>query len=642
MPQLEELYLSNSSLAGTLPPDWAASGSFPMLNRLDLFSNSFTGSIPPSWGSPDAFPMLETLYLYFNPNLTGSLPASWGANGSFPSLQTLDFYDADLTGTLPPEWGSPGALPSLTSLKLSYNRINGTLPESWGGAEAFQNLTMLALDNNDISGSVPLSWGGVAAFPKLDMLYLQGDSQTLMCGPIPEGLKNKASLTALAAHKPGHPTSSSKPAPVTTAAACSPGAQLLLGSSVLGVLALLAFRPGKGWLRKGTPPPFVYDRPTPTASLGAVNTMLDSASLFSLDKSKGSHPKQGAGSGNDLEAGAEQPDTIASVHPHPLPSAQTDGLPSVSIGSDPLLSVIASSLASRRAGQGQGSADRGGLPAHMAEWLVLWDQITLDRPIGKGSFGWEDLHRGSVELPQQVMAQLLQEAGVMVRLRPPNIVQFVGLCTLPPCILTEYCSKGSLYDLLRTASEEPGLAKELTWELLVNMALEAARGILYLHSRSPHPIVHRDIKSPNLLVDKNFSVKVSDFNLSKLLATQPSSSASLGGTTNPTWLAPEILLGSKETTASDVYSFGLVMLELLTWQLPWAGRGNFFQVAQMIVSGARPEVPAMQALPSPVKPSKEAYSAYCTLMRECWAAEPGDRPPFAIVVSRLVAIADMT
>lgn len=83
------LPLLRTLTAGTLPPDWAASGSFPMLNRLDLFSNNFTGSIPPSWGSPDAFPALETLYLYFNPNLTGSLPASWGANGSFPSLQTL-------------------------------------------------------------------------------------------------------------------------------------------------------------------------------------------------------------------------------------------------------------------------------------------------------------------------------------------------------------------------------------------------------------------------------------------------------------------------------------------------------------------------------------------------------------------------
>lgn len=94
-------------------------------------------------------------------------------------------------------------------------------------------------------------------------------------------------------------------------------------AAVLGVLALLAFRP-KGWLRKGTPPPFVYDRPAPPASLGAVDTMLDSASLFALDKSKGGHPKQVAASGNDLEAGARQPDTIASVRPHSLQSAQTD------------------------------------------------------------------------------------------------------------------------------------------------------------------------------------------------------------------------------------------------------------------------------------------------------------------------------
>lgn len=77
---------------------------------------------------------------------------------------------------------------------------------------------------------------------------------------------------------------------------------------------------------------------------------------------------------------------------HFLPHLACCSLPSVSIGSDPLLSVIASSLASRRAGQGQGSAHEDGLPAHMAEWLVLWDQITLDRPIGKGSFGWGEYY----------------------------------------------------------------------------------------------------------------------------------------------------------------------------------------------------------------------------------------------------------
>lgn len=193
------------------------------------------------------------------------------------------------------------------------------------------------------------------------------------------------------------------------------------------MLAFLALRPGKGWLRRPVPPPFVYDRPAAPGSLGPVDTMLDSASLSCLDKSKGGHMRLGDGSGSDLEAGAEQRNVVGAASPHSLRSSQTGrwarmqlhsgpvgwhgpaehtcggplnagsftqqrlihrpccSLASAGVG-DPLLSFIASSLASR--GPAQGAAGPGGLPAHMAEWVVPWDQITLDQPIGKGSFGW--------------------------------------------------------------------------------------------------------------------------------------------------------------------------------------------------------------------------------------------------------------
>ncbi|KAL4448445.1 hypothetical protein ABPG75_005664 [Micractinium tetrahymenae] len=160
------------------------------------------------------------------------------------------------------------------------------------------------------------------------------------------------------------------------------------------------------------------------------------------------------------------------------------------------------------------------------------------------------------------MQALQQEAATMAGMRHPHIVQFLGLCTLPPCIVTELCARGSLCDVLRTASQQPTLAAALTWRLRLRMALEEARGILYLHSHSP-PIVHRDIKSPNLLVDEEWHVKVSDFNLSRIMADQAAGSqSSTEGVTNPTWLAPEILRGERATTASDVFAFGLVLLEV--------------------------------------------------------------------------------
>ncbi|EFN51103.1 hypothetical protein CHLNCDRAFT_14990, partial [Chlorella variabilis] len=101
----------------------------------------------------------------------------------------------------------------------------------------------------------------------------------------------------------------------------------------------------------------------------------------------------------------------------------------------------------------------------------------------------------------------LQEAGLLAALRHPNVVNFLGVCHLPPCILTEYCSRGSLAEVLIRARQSARLAAELTWRRRLAMALDAALGMLYLHNR-PAPIVHRDLKSPNLLVEESWRVKV--------------------------------------------------------------------------------------------------------------------------------------
>lgn len=111
-------------------------------------------------------------------------------------------------------------------------------------------------------------------------------------------------------------------------------------------------------------------------------------------------------------------------------------------------------------------------------------------------------------------------------------------------------------------------------------ALDAAKGMLYLHTRNP-VIVHRDLKSPNLLVTNDWVVKVSDFNLSKLVADTPVQvSMSSEYNNNPRWTAPEVLEGQAATPASDVFSFGVVMWEMLTWQIPWS-EVNAFVVRKM-------------------------------------------------------------
>jgi serine/threonine protein kinase len=172
-----------------------------------------------------------------------------------------------------------------------------------------------------------------------------------------------------------------------------------------------------------------------------------------------------------------------------------------------------------------------------------------------------------------------QEARLLASMRCPNIVMYIGMCVSPPCVATEYCARGSLYDLLQDGRKNAEKAAELTWARRIGIATGAARGMLYLGTCTP-PIIHRDLKSPNLLVGSDWTAKVADFNLSKFKErVDPSSAAvlSVGGGSNPRWLAPEIMDDEEATAASDVFSFGVVMWELLTWQLPW-GRSDDYRV----------------------------------------------------------------
>ncbi|XP_059462437.1 serine/threonine-protein kinase CTR1 isoform X2 [Corylus avellana] len=158
---------------------------------------------------------------------------------------------------------------------------------------------------------------------------------------------------------------------------------------------------------------------------------------------------------------------------------------------------------------------------------IPWSDLVLKERIGAGSFG--TVHRadwnGSDVAVKILMEQdfhaerhreFLREVAIMKRLRHPNIVLFMGAVTQPPnlSIVTEYLSRGSLYRLLH----KPGAREMLDERRRLNMAYDVAKGMNYLHKRNP-PVVHRDLKSPNLLVDKKYTVKVCDFGLSRLKAS---------------------------------------------------------------------------------------------------------------------------
>ncbi|PNX74450.1 serine/threonine-protein kinase CTR1-like protein, partial [Trifolium pratense] len=160
--------------------------------------------------------------------------------------------------------------------------------------------------------------------------------------------------------------------------------------------------------------------------------------------------------------------------------------------------------------------------------------------------------------------EFMREVAIMKHLRHPNIVLLMGAVTQPPnlSIVTEYLSRGSLYRLLH----RPGAKEVLDERRRLSMAYDVAKGMNYLHKRNP-PIVHRDLKSPNLLVDKKYTVKVCDFGLSRLKANTFLSSKSAAGT--PESMAPEVLRDEPSNEKSDIYSFGVIMWELATLQQPW-------------------------------------------------------------------------
>lgn len=253
-------------------------------------------------------------------------------------------------------------------------------------------------------------------------------------------------------------------------------------------------------------------------------------------------------------------------------------------------------------------------------------QLKLGKRIGKGSFGevFHGTYLGSdvavKKLPAnkitpEFMAEFAREAALMRSLRHPNVVQFLGATMDEPdiCIVTEFMSKGSLYHLLH----DPNVA--ISWEMVRKVALDAARGMAYLHLRTP-AIIHRDLKSHNLLVDENWKVKVCDFGLSKIAVDMSTTMTACG---TPCWTAPEILRNARYTTKADVFSYGIVLWELVTREEPFAGMPAFQVIFAVGNKGTRLPLP-------PVCPPE-----LIKLIVSCWQEDPVLRPPFQDIITYL-------
>ncbi|KAL3634043.1 hypothetical protein CASFOL_021097 [Castilleja foliolosa] len=269
-------------------------------------------------------------------------------------------------------------------------------------------------------------------------------------------------------------------------------------------------------------------------------------------------------------------------------------------------------------------------PSLAMDWLeIAWDELHIKERVGAGSFGTvhrADWHGSDVavkvltlqDFHEDQLKEFLREVAIMKRVRHPNVVLFMGAVTKRPhlSIVTEYLPRGSLFRLIH----RPAAGEMLDQRRRLRMALDVAKGINYLHRLTP-PIVHWDLKTPNLLVDKNWTVKVCDFGLSRFKANTFISSKSVAGT--PEWMAPEFLRGEPSNEKSDVFSFGVILWELVTLQQPWSGLGPAQVVGAVAFQNRRLTIPQNT---SPILVS---------LMESCWDDEPAKRPSFVNIVDTL-------
>ncbi|KAH9311314.1 hypothetical protein KI387_026349 [Taxus chinensis] len=594
---LESLNLYENNLTGKIPPGLGLSTS---LIELKLFTNKLTGFLPENLGRNSP---LETLDLASN-LLSGSLPPDL-CKGKM--LQILSVFDNGFSGALPETLGS---CTSLNRLRLGFNDFRGTVPESlWG----LPHVSLLELQNNNFEGTISPSIAGAKNLSQLDI------TSNKFSGAIPAQIGELWNVTEILAGD----NSLNGTLPPSLANIRSLGRLDLSNNEITGNLLTEI----TSWqqlielnLRKNK---FTGSIPSALGSLPGL-TYLD----LSENALTGPIPKE---LGNlKLNTFNVSDNLLTGPVPPGLENAAYDGsfLGNPGLCSTTQLNGTVTCGSARHRGTGwllrcifalagiilivglawfyrryrnfalaegkNKSKNKTKASMDKASWMLtsfhrlgfseyeILDCLDEDNVIGTGGAG--KVYKATLSNGETVAVKRLWSSGksreeadfndngfkaevdTLGKIRHKNIVKLWCCCTHRDSnlLVYEYMPNGSLGDLLHGPK-----ASVLDWPIRYKIAVGASQGLAYLHHDCVPAIAHRDVKSNNILLDGNFVAHVADFGLAKILEScgkGTDSMSTIAGSYG--YIAPEYAYTLKVNEKSDIYSFGVVLLELVTGRRP--------------------------------------------------------------------------
>jgi len=318
--------------------------------------------------------------------------------------------------------------------------------------------------------------------------------------------------------------------------------------------------------------------------------------------------------------------------------------------------------------EGMGSQQRSAPSPSATSHLIQSGDISWRERLGSGSFGrvhralW---HGGEVAVKTIILQDhmgldpfrsqgveqrlfegfVIPEVEILGRLRHPSVVHYYGCCVDPPSIVMELCHMGSLSGLLQRCLSTIGrsggdasMVARMTWRRRLRMSREIASALQYLHQRPEGGgMLHRDLRTMNVVVTKDWTAKVTDVGMSRFADQVSSRSAGTMGRSNIRWMPPEILHRQPFTKASDVYGLGTILWEMMVWHHPWKDFETEGQIAFARVSSDL-EVPSeaeWDGLPGPRPLHQDTLPQFAALAARCLSIEPFARPPIEDIFKTL-------